>query len=582
MTVRPPQHPVARMSLYLQRHARRLLVAVAVSGLVLPLLPVPAAPVMATPTAPAERPASPGSGTTPTSVPVVPLGAFPVQGPCSFTDTWGAPRSGGRVHEGVDIIAKSGQYVYAVVDGTLSKQAVDKPGGLSGNAWWLTTSDRSYYFYAHLSGFAPDLKVGSKVVAGQIIGYVGMTGNAAAPHLHFEIHPGGGSAINPTPSVKAVDGCKNTTPLPQPGETPTTDPGSTTTAPTPPVNGATDTAGGSTWSFVSPQTAFDSAWGSGRVTGKRTIKVSGMSGIGNTAGVLTRITASNATAAGFLIVHPCNTDGAGVASLTFPAGATAVGTAPVEVVSGNICVTTNVAVNLKLDILAIRSANGVGLRPIPATRALDSRTTGTRLTPGAQIAISANALGVVPGTQALSATISLVDPSAAGSITIGLCNGGSWTVPTSSDYLSSFAIVMRVSSTGWCLKSSITTDVIVDVTGIWTGTAGPLPIPATRVLDSRITTGPIGPDPVTIQVAGQGTIPTGTSAVMLALTTVAGDGQAIVFATPCGQPRGTGVVTATNPNRITTVIVPAALTNGTLCISAIQPTHIVIDVLAAG
>jgi len=323
------------------------------------------------------------------------------------------------------------------------------------------------------------------------------------------------------------------------------------------------------------------------VSGKRTIKVSGLTGVGNTPGVLTRITASNAAAAGFLIVHPCTSDGAGVASLTFPAGTTAVGTAPVEVVSGNICVTTNVGVNLKIDILAVRSTSGVGLRPIPATRALDTRTPNAsggvvRLTPGTQIAISATALGVVPGTQALSATVSLVAPSAAGTITIGLCNSGSWTVPTSSDQLSSFAFVMRVTSTGWCLKSTITTDVTVDVTGIWTGTSGPVPIPATRVLDSRTSTGQIGPNPVTIQVAGQGNIPAGTTAVMIALTTVAGDGQAIVFATPCGQPHGTGVVTATNPNRITTVIVPAALNNGTLCISAIQPTHIIIDVLGAG
>ena len=69
---------------------------------------------------------------------------------------------------------------------------------------------RTYYFYGHFSRFAPGLTVGSKVKAGQIIGYVGMTGNAGVPHLHFEVHPGGGAAINPTPVVKALDGCNVT------------------------------------------------------------------------------------------------------------------------------------------------------------------------------------------------------------------------------------------------------------------------------------------------------------------------------------------------------------------------------------
>jgi murein DD-endopeptidase MepM/ murein hydrolase activator NlpD len=143
--------------------------------------------------------ASPASGV---------LRALPVQGPCWYSDTWHAPRGGARRHEGVDLMAKQGQYVYAVTDGVLSARAWDQPGTRAGNAWWLTAADGTYYFYAHLSDFAPDLKVGSKVVAGQIIGFVGSTGNAAGSHLHFEIHPKGGPAINPYPIVKAAGGCK--------------------------------------------------------------------------------------------------------------------------------------------------------------------------------------------------------------------------------------------------------------------------------------------------------------------------------------------------------------------------------------
>jgi murein DD-endopeptidase MepM/ murein hydrolase activator NlpD len=148
----------------------------------------------------------------------VALDVFPAQGPCSFTDTYGAPRSGGRVHEGVDIIAKAGQWLYAVKDGTLTKKYLDSPGSLGGNGWRLTIADGTYFFYAHMSAFAPGLSVGSAVKAGQIIGQVGMTGDAPIPHLHFEVHPGGGPSVNPTPYVKAVDSCNTSAVPPQPGD----------------------------------------------------------------------------------------------------------------------------------------------------------------------------------------------------------------------------------------------------------------------------------------------------------------------------------------------------------------------------
>lgn len=162
------------------------------------------------------------AATTLPAAPVVSgaLAQFPVQGLCSFIDTFGAARSGGRAHEGVDLIAKAGQFIYAARDGTLTKKYLDAPGSLSGNGWRLTSSDGTYFFYAHMSVFAPGLAVGSAVKAGQIIGQVGMTGNAPIPHLHFEVHPGGGVAVDPTPLVKAVDGCKVTAVPPQPGAVP--------------------------------------------------------------------------------------------------------------------------------------------------------------------------------------------------------------------------------------------------------------------------------------------------------------------------------------------------------------------------
>lgn len=140
------------------------------------------------------------------------ISVFPVLGPCYFADTWQAPRSGGRRHEGVDIIAKSGTPIYAVANGTITRQYFDSPGSLGGNSLRLTMPNGTYFYYAHFSSFAPNIKVGAVVRAGEVIGYVGNTGNSSTPHLHFEYHPGGGAAVNPYPLIKAIDRCSVTTP----------------------------------------------------------------------------------------------------------------------------------------------------------------------------------------------------------------------------------------------------------------------------------------------------------------------------------------------------------------------------------
>lgn len=124
---------------------------------------------------------------------VCPTGAAPAP----FADTWGAPRSGGRRHQGVDMIGTRGTPVLAVVDGV----AEPKTNVLGGTTIWFTGADGNNYYYAHLDGYA---QLGS-VKAGTMIGTIGQTGNAqfSIPHLHFEIHPGGGPAVNPYPTVAA-------------------------------------------------------------------------------------------------------------------------------------------------------------------------------------------------------------------------------------------------------------------------------------------------------------------------------------------------------------------------------------------
>ena len=147
--------------------------------------------------------------------PAVQLAVFPVQGPCSFSNTWHAPR-GDRKHLGVDIIANEGNLIYAVADGTITRVYNVATSKLAGNGVRLTTADGTYFFYGHFQRVADGITVGTQVKAGQVIGYNGKTGNTSTPHLHFEIHPQGGPAIDPTSAVAAVNACHVTTPLPIP------------------------------------------------------------------------------------------------------------------------------------------------------------------------------------------------------------------------------------------------------------------------------------------------------------------------------------------------------------------------------
>jgi murein DD-endopeptidase MepM/ murein hydrolase activator NlpD len=130
----------------------------------------------------------------------------PVQGVLrgSLQDTFAATRGGGRSHKALDIMAPWGTPVLAADDGRLEKISSNRAGGLS--AYQSEPSGRFIYYYAHLAGYADGLKEGQMLHRGDVIGYVGTTGNApaTAPHLHFQVmlleQKGrwwGGEAVNP-------------------------------------------------------------------------------------------------------------------------------------------------------------------------------------------------------------------------------------------------------------------------------------------------------------------------------------------------------------------------------------------------
>jgi len=166
-------------------------------------------------TAPPENATSttapPGQSTSTTAPPATtttvapsPSGACPVGGAVSFTDTWGEHRSGGRGHQGVDMIAPRNTPLLAIYEGVITAMSNGELGGLG---LWLQVGNGDQFYYAHLESYG-DIAVGRRVPQGHVVGYNGSTGNAPEwmPHLHLEYHPGGGPPVNPYPLVKAICG----------------------------------------------------------------------------------------------------------------------------------------------------------------------------------------------------------------------------------------------------------------------------------------------------------------------------------------------------------------------------------------
>lgn len=127
----------------------------------------------------------------------------PVEGvkPRQIADTWGGARSEGRKHQGVDIFAKRGTPVLSTTQGIVSQVGLDRLGG---KVVWVIGPALSRHYYAHLDGYSAQIQEGDWIEVGQVLGYVGNTGNAqnTPPHLHYGIYLQSSGATNPYPFLQ--------------------------------------------------------------------------------------------------------------------------------------------------------------------------------------------------------------------------------------------------------------------------------------------------------------------------------------------------------------------------------------------
>ena len=124
----------------------------------------------------------------------------PVAGNTYFIDTWGAARPGGRTHKGVDKSGASGTPLVAMNSGKVRLNW----HSAGGRQVYVYSDDGNFYYYAHLSGYAAGLSNGDRVAKGELVGYMGATGNASVSHLHLGMGRIGGAYVNPYPTVRAA------------------------------------------------------------------------------------------------------------------------------------------------------------------------------------------------------------------------------------------------------------------------------------------------------------------------------------------------------------------------------------------
>jgi murein DD-endopeptidase MepM/ murein hydrolase activator NlpD len=161
-----------------------------------------------TTTIPSPTSTRPGDSTTTTAAPPPPppppnpgTRVCPVDGATTFRDSWGEPRGEGRTHTGTDMMAAAGTPLIAIESGVIYHPSWHWAGG---NGLYINGDSGDTWYYAHMQGYAAGITGGVRVTAGQLVGYVGSTGNARSPHLHIAYIVGGTSYQNPYPIMDAL------------------------------------------------------------------------------------------------------------------------------------------------------------------------------------------------------------------------------------------------------------------------------------------------------------------------------------------------------------------------------------------
>jgi Peptidase family M23 len=544
------------------------------------------------------------------------VAAFPVDGQCAFADTWMAPRAGvdstgnPNVHEGVDIIANSGVPIRAVTDGQITRLSTSTRGGIQ---LYLTQPDGTYFFHGHLSRYADGIVAGSNVKAGDVIGYVGQTGDAvySVAHLHFEVHPAWNSKapINPFPVIRQVSGCGRTgtgiAPSFSTGTTvapiPTTKPTSSSTAPTAStVPSPTTTAVVPTSNSYSGPMAingFDGflAVSPSRVADTRSrffltplstmtqnyLTVASRGSVPtNASAVMLNLTVSSPADDGWMRVWPCGQPTPATSNINFRRSQTISNTALIALgTSGRVCFQASTGIDLAVDVLGWNGAGGTnGFVAAGPDRLFDSRNSGATVAAGAVRTID------VPASAAASVTLTAVEPTANGEITIWPCAEPKPAIAGLQMTLGVTAAnttVVPLRKGKLCVSPSVATHVIVDLNGSWQAKTGgrPTAIAPVRMLDSRNAGGKPAPlAEVRIPLAGKSGIPANATSAQVNVTVTQPNGPGYVTVWPCGRERPLASVLNYGEGVTVANATLVGLGSGALCVATSDLAHLVIDV----
>jgi hypothetical protein len=307
------------------------------------------------------------------------------------------------------------------------------------------------------------------------------------------------------------------------------------------------------------------------------VKVNTLAGVpATTPGVLVRLAVRNIANRGNVSVHSCAAGPNGTTSLNFMPGRLSATTAVVSVVDGSICLTASTGVDVKVEVIGYLAADGVGLQPITAKRALDTRS-GAAIAAGGTRSASLKAMGVPAGSKAVTVTVTLLGAATAGSLGIGGCGGTPWILPFQGVQTQVFSAVLRTSDSGVCVSATAAVHVVLDVTGAWTGANVLAPTGAVRLFDSRAT-GPLTGTTFTVPVA----VPAGTTRAQFTVSVITGALSGAVFLWNCAEPQPAASVVSTNADSIASATVSMNVTGGTVCMASTGSLHSVVDLAAAG